>query len=429
MNVYPFITSTTPKTVNTISTMFPIKKVPYVVEYSGPYKINGDNTSDLSRDTENEFIDEMDTDNHTQTNTSDLMETDTLFVDYIQNINIKIPDLSNIEESKLTILETGKFLEFLKKISIDTPNMCYLSQQRNDSQYGMILFNYENYLFEIFRQTSDNIESCLTDPNTQLIIIPIGITHMNLQLGHLNIVIIDKYRKSIEYFEPLGYAFNDKYLIQPFSFVTSGLVKLFPILNDFKIYNSSEWHSKGVQSLEEYSSNFCGTWCMYIIFLRILNNDLIFKSPENITQILNRFIIDTNNIKIDHITYSDTMVVDNKFTSLIQRFLNMIDQKIDTIYLNYPQRIDTLKAFIERKTDNDKIVYNRIDFLAKKFIDDLERKDISYNHFYELFSLKHISNNNTDTTKPIGFEHLDSFLSRLCYAYHSKMRGSAPARR
>lgn len=321
------------------------------------------------------------------------------YISNYQGIRETVPltkiDLSNIKESSSTILETSLVLQFLTQLN-QFKDIC--NNMYNVSVLEFIEFNIETFEINYLNTTIEIVNGCLN--SSKLIVLPISVMHkstLGSDMAHLNVLIIDTSRKTIEYFEPMGFNMSDSYNLNPYFVVTSSIKKIFPLLQTFQTYNVSNMPmSRGLQYLEDPNSTLCGAWGLYIITLRILNNNLTIKSPESIAQFLNRYIIETytdsSNKPFLFTESTQTYSIHPMLSILIKRFISFIEMNIKQTSYEFKITRNTINDYLDLNPFNEISLQNRVKFLARSFFENLKSHTPNEKHFYELISLKSLPN-------------------------------------
>jgi len=321
------------------------------------------------------------------------------FISNYQGVRETVPltklDVSNIKESTSTILETSLVLQFLTQLN-QFKDIC--NNMYNISVLEFIEFNIETFEINYLNTTIQIVNGCLE--SSKLIILPISVMHkstLGSEMAHLNVLIIDTVRNTIEYFEPMGFNMSDSYNLNPYYVVTSSIKKIFPLLQTFRTYNVSNMPmSRGLQYLEDPNSTLCGAWGLYIITLRILNNNLSIKSSESIAQFLNRYIIETytdsSNKPFLFTESTGSYLIHPMLSILIKRFISFIETNLKPVPYEFKITRNTINDYLELNPFNEISLQNRIKFLTKSFFENLKNNTPNEKHFHELISLKSLPN-------------------------------------
>ena len=272
------------------------------------------------------------------------MPIDILFGLLLLNNDFKSKGLAVILDYPLTVnipLET-----YYKKIGLDYP-------YKLDFSNIEIIWSYQKIFYPSY--FDDEVNKQLKDGETKYIVIPIGIE--TAVASHANILFWDIKNKTIERFEPSGSNFPmglnynpellDKLLENKFKQIDSNIVyyppyKFLPTIS-FQVLEDLE--TNRCKKIGD-PNGFCGVWCIWWVYQRMLNID---EPKLNINNVANEII---KYIKFDN----------QSFKSIIRNFSKKITYHRDT-YLK-KQNIDI----------NDWIVGN----YTNEIIDKLE-KDIFKN--------------------------------------------------
>ena len=231
-------------------------------------------------------------------------------------------EIINLDETSESYMSTSTILSFLNQLK--KQDLICMDEIYN-SLDDVIIFQHITNSLIISDDKIRNLTSKCKNTD-KLIAIPIGIFTPLLpdNIGHLNLIIIDSYEKTIEYYEPFGPE-NNIYL--NFINIPDLIVKkISNILNlkDYKYLNLSESCPIGLQKKEEVENYHCGAWCILILYLKIYNPDTrisdiektiidTFKKSHNLTIFIKKFItfintFNKNNINIKQKSYSFNLV-------------------------------------------------------------------------------------------------------------------------
>lgn len=279
--------------------------------------------------------------------------------------NVFLPDLSFGEDYFITINLVDKTLEASQK----------LIGQINTNLYKYDLFVIPiQIIFPDFKNNYD------ISPNTLE-------TTKNTNIGHANFVIIDKLKSTIELFEPHGFYLNHPVNIFDYhSELHQYIIEIFPNLLYFSFINSANSCILGVQTIQNsmYPQGSCLGWSLYMIFMRIINNNITITTTESVSEYIHRYMIYT-------FSASDLNIIINKFISFSS-----------LVYLNYIQlhKVFDKTYKVNMNIVGDSSLDRRLRKLIKLYLYKLTRdsfKDcnkifielysyINYRNFHKLFS-------------------------------------------
>ena len=115
----------------------------------------------------------------------------------------------------------------------------------------------------------------------------------DLRTGHANFIIIDKLKLNIEFFEPHGIFIFDPISIFNYQIhLQNHLNSIFPHLFLYSFINSANTCFVGVQSVQNTVNNqgSCLGWTLYMIFMRIINENLNITTSESISEYIHRYM-------------------------------------------------------------------------------------------------------------------------------------------
>ena len=195
-------------------------------------------------------------------------------------------------ESESDILKLNLFTKYLNYIEKkQSSESCYANSHLINEH---IEINFKKLKYHIPYDYSHKINKCFTEKKIRYIIIPIALIYENY--AHYNIVIINKEKKTFEYFEPMGfiqihqlpYFEVENHIYGIINFLFSGKIDL------YKFVNANINCPVGLQKMQNdaYDESFigkygplykngkmysyyglCVAWCLLLIHLRILNPD------------------------------------------------------------------------------------------------------------------------------------------------------------
>jgi hypothetical protein len=205
--------------------------------------------------------------------------------------NILLPNLHQVEQSSSLFLPEDIFSNYLDKILFESSKyynnkICNINSIFYTDYF--ITIDFTDLLYKIPSVFINTLETCKLDSNIRYYIIPLRI-EFTYKSAHSNLIIIDKYYKTIEFFEPHGTSFIGQ---QPYNIeehIKNLLIQLFPLQTQY--YRYINVHSNcpiGLQSLQNIissKSGHCLAWSLLFINIRLLN---IFLHPQNIIQYFNK---------------------------------------------------------------------------------------------------------------------------------------------
>lgn len=256
---------------------------------------------------------------------------------------------------------------FIKEAQKDNINICNIIPNIEEySELAFITVNLDNYNVKIEDHLYKYInETCAF---SELIVLPIILYYSSKGQRHANVIIIDNKLKTIEYFEPHGVLFH-KYFEIPF-LIHNYFKTYFPFMGDY-VYVKRILED-GLQKDEPY----CAIWCLYVIWLKILNykqsittqdieNYLLLRPYKENIKILNYLIS-----YIFHI--SETLNVPQKFKKSLNR-----NNLLLMISSNEKDEYESIKQHIENYTKSlyDNMVLNN----KENIISDLKTLSIFTN--------------------------------------------------
>ena len=155
-----------------------------------------------------------------------------------------------------------------------------------------ITYNFRVWNVFLPKTMKSSVDKCLGSDNVHYIVIPI---HLNfLDSAHSNVVIIDKTKHIIDFFEPHGFQMGSDYnqIVNIFSIVTYYLKQMFPQLAHFTVVNAAQRCIVGPQTVQGGNQGHCLAWSLYFIFLKLINFD-IGKGLDNVhsSEIINSFLV------------------------------------------------------------------------------------------------------------------------------------------
>jgi len=248
------------------------------------------------------------------------------------NLSIHTVDLKNTPKSDDFSLEPNVFNNFLKFLlrNITEANITFIKFKSGlcdnidtISSFSEYAINFDFQVWNVFlpKNMKSSVDKCLGSDNIHYIVIPI---HLNFpDSGHSNVIIIDKNKKIIDFFEPHGIQIGSDYnqIVDIFSIVTYSLKQLFPQLAHYTVINAAQQCIVGPQTIQGGNQGHCLAWSLYFIFLKLVNFDigegkslesseiinsfLVQQQPETLDRIIRKFITFVKNIPIEHGSNAD----------------------------------------------------------------------------------------------------------------------------
>lgn len=249
------------------------------------------------------------------------MMIDILFGIILLNHEFKNIGLEVVLDYPLTI--NSDIENYYKKIGLDYP-------YKMDFSNIEIIWTYQKIFFPTY--FDDRLTKILKNKETKYIVIPIGI---ETSIGsHANIIFWDVEKKTIERFEPNGSNYPMRMNYNP-SLLDDILENKFKIFDEKITYYSPYKFLPTIsfQTLENLETSkckkigdpngFCGVWCIWWIYQRMINIKNFQKLPHNmIADELIRYI------KFDNLSFKS--IIRNfgkKITDIRDKFLG--NHKID----------------------------------------------------------------------------------------------------
>lgn len=210
-------------------------------------------------------------------------------------------ELGSSPESTSTSFSSNLIVGFLNDF-ISLKKICYHDVYRSYEDY--VIFDHISYKLTLSQRVYNAIDACIKN-NFELIIVPIGIFSPILgREGHLNIIIIDPKNKTIEYFEPYG---HENLFLQTINVAKLIVIQIQQAFTSLQYYTYIDVSQYCIKGLQQFGSQRCGIWCMFILYLRSMNHQF------TIHQIEDKLKISAGN--------NDNLV------SLIKRFANMLETR------------------------------------------------------------------------------------------------------
>lgn len=321
-----------------------------------------------------------------------------------KNKIILFPDFSLFEKSNDIYLNEQSFINYLENIlfSVVKSNMslsCFYNIE-NILEYFIQVDLIDNSI-KLSKELYTYINSCSN--NVRLIVVPIKLKLINMSLtytptdlpdiknfefnieiddttdknmytAHSNLIIIDNFEKTIDFFEPHGEKFE-----HPISTILSinklleKIIKTtFLFTSNYKFTNSASVCIIGPQAIQSTiapQSGHCLAWSLLFILLRILNANLVV---ENISQYIYQFLTTISPYALDSII--------RRFITFV-KLLPQVEKEYEKYYqtriINYFDNQDA-KSIEKRLIYLLNIFFQKQRFYSTKNIDVIYEEIISY---------------------------------------------------
>lgn len=290
-----------------------------------------------------------------------------------EKYNLILPNLKGAKESQLITLPINVFTNYMDKIILDNielektvkllnlfhddQKICFFKSEYHYDYF--IKIDFEEFLYDIPVNFMTNISICnLFDPTVRFYVIPL-ILNFNKTSAHANVLIIDNYFKTIEFFEPHGEVYGGTNMItyDIKNHIFQVLLKLFEDKLDILTYtykNVQSCINFGLQSLQNLIdpiSGHCLAWTLLFIHVRLYN---IYVNSEDI---INFFINNFTALDLDRYV--------KRYMTYIQQYVGVYDFK--------KEYVDSYR-FILTNDENDKIK-ERIVSLTEEFMYEIKNQD------------------------------------------------------
>ena len=266
-----------------------------------------------------------------------------------------LPNLDTFEESNLMFLETQLFSSYLNVINIGI-NFVNSNTITKNLRDDFLEINFETLHYRI----SNELYLAIRSNNRQISILPINLLFPYPTLnGHSNIIIINPFKKTIEFFEPHGKDFGNSLenIIDTTRIILKIFSEIFPMFNDYTKINSSQICINGPQYFQgtiDQQVGHCLAWSLLFIQLRLkyinADSDFIVTSLSKIDPIylnsyIKRYITFLNTIissKKVHVSYqkkyfrhlltdNEQSLEDNYISHLLTEYTVLLREKVDMI--------------------------------------------------------------------------------------------------
>jgi hypothetical protein len=315
-------------------------------------------------------------------------------VDLILDENLILPNLNNYVPSNSIFLEESMFSQFFDiMINLLRENkkndICMFSSLYTTDYF--IKIDYDNYNYQIPDYLNNYLIGCRLQ-NIRYYILPLKIIY-NKSEAHSNVIIVDTFNKTVEFFEPHGekYANNNvydtpKHVMKILDFLFSD------ISHSLKIINTQENCPIGLQArqnLSNPSAGHCLAWSLLYISIRLLN---LTQPIESVINYFAKF--------------------SNSFLDIyIRKFITFLE--IETILEN--EKMHQVKSYNLKPFDQEKI---KIEFIIKKLLKQYLDLNITDEQRHRIFD-KLISYRNYINFNVLLFQAFYSHQKEL-YKYYNK---------
>ncbi|NBP15091.1 hypothetical protein EBU95_11945 [bacterium] len=229
-----------------------------------------------------------------------------------RNFNIHTVNLKNTTKADDFHLETDVFNNFLKFLLRNvreanitftkfTSGLCDNIDTITSIADYAITYNFRVWNVFLPKAMKTSVDKCLSSDNVHYIVVPI---HLNfLDSAHSNVIIIDKNKRLIDFFEPHGIQMGSDYnqIVDIFSIVTYYLKQMFPQLESYTVINAAQRCIVGPQTIQGGNQGHCLAWSLYFIFLRFVNFDIGEGTSLHSSEIINSFLVEQNPDTLDRI--------------------------------------------------------------------------------------------------------------------------------
>jgi hypothetical protein len=190
------------------------------------------------------------------------------------NNGLILPDLNKLVPSDSILLEESIFSNFFDIIlnllrDNKRTDVCMFSSIYTSDYF--IKIDYDSYKYEIPEILTGYLLGCRLQ-NIRYYILPLKIIY-NKTNAHSNVIIVDIFNKTVEFFEPHGETYRNSNIYNTQKHVMNILTFLFQDML-FKIINTQENCPIGLQSRQNISNpkaGHCLAWSLLYITVRVLN--------------------------------------------------------------------------------------------------------------------------------------------------------------
>lgn len=282
-----------------------------------------------------------------------------------ENNIILLPDITKYEKSKDNYLTEDVFISFLEHLysalSVDNVNsICLQPLFPNQSILETFIHvDLTDLTIRVPHKSYNYINNVC--PSVSMIVIPIKLHLVNIQdsyssydqynidindidldivdqffnpskpltTAHSNLLLIDNYNKTIEYFEPhglnLGHASAG--IVSINNIIYKSAIQLFPFASLYSFNNASNSCIIGVQTMQSFVDNkagHCLAWSLFFLTLRLFNQKLVVLN-ESSSEFIHRFLVSFPAIQLDDIV--------RRFITYVKTF--PMTEKAYSNYLNF----------------------------------------------------------------------------------------------
>jgi len=230
----------------------------------------------------------------------------------------------------------------------------YLALTYKNNCYGTIFIKFDpNYTSLIFKTVNrNNITNCILDTTIKYLVVYCVVYYKNeYDLGHANIILINKITKDILWFEPHGYSQREYVLRRnaseifrmlgiPIEIYEWNITWMTDIISSFNGPQALEWYVYKNERKYTIYTGFCMYWCMFIAEYYISK-----WVSNNENQPIKKFIDDIMNYIIKNSKYNMKGIVAVNPTFLISEYTLNIIEKIH-LYECIKEYDNTSKKYI-----------------------------------------------------------------------------------
>lgn len=285
-----------------------------------------------------------------------------------QEDNIILPNMKGLLPSTSIFLREDIFSKYLDTIIFNAfqqyGNQICLFKSVFYTDY-FITIDFIDFLYKIPNILLNTINNCTMVQDIRFYVIPLRL-NLTYKDAHSNVIIVDNYYKTIEFFEPHGTTFMGSYIPKPYNIenhIKILLSRLFPIYSQYYTYinvqNNCPIGLQTQQNIINPQSGHCLAWSLLFIHIRInnlyLSTDYIIKyfnrhfTPKDLDIYIKRYI---------GLLETSTFYINTKTLPNFKYNLNLSRQEKTNIF----ERIVTLtqQYLIELNSTNDKTILNTI---------------------------------------------------------------------
>lgn len=288
------------------------------------------------------------------------------FTVYDNEFHLVLPNLKMALPSKSYIVSTDIFTNYLDDllINIQDENVCKFSS--NIISEYFISIDFTKYEYKIPLTFQEYMKGCEMT-HKRFLILPILLTFKK-NLSHVNVVLIDYIKQTIELFEPHGDHFISNTNIYD---VPRHIKKVLEITNIvpsllFTFVNVQENIMFGVQALQNTcnpASGVCVAWVLIFIVIKLLNpatdTDYIVKyllshTPRELDQYVSKFIgyLELYYNKSNNKIYRNIEKYEINFSKhenilIGNQVLNLLDKINTTNLLDFENTMQDIKPYFE----------------------------------------------------------------------------------